>query len=85
MHGITKKQHQCKSLPFLYTQATTKLALPGAAAQKGGKQLSLEAHIDAVITLAWMANGMDLPTGFIAKVVNTSIVSELAIQKIGLR
>ena len=60
----------------------TKIALPGVAAQKGGKQLSLEARIDAVVTLAWMADGMDLPPGAISKVANASIVSETAIQKI---
>ena len=63
----------------------TKIAQPEAAAQKGGKQLSLEARIDAVVTLSWMANGMDLLTGVIAKVANASIVSELAIQKIWSR
>ena len=81
-HGITKKQHNCKNSPFLYTQAMTKIVLPGVAAQKGGKQLSLEAQIVAVVTLAWMANGMDLPAGAIAKVANASIVLELAIQKL---
>ena len=63
----------------------TKVAQPGVAAQKGGKQLSLEARIDAVVTLAWMADGMDLPPGAIAKVANASIVSETAIQKIWSR
>ena len=60
----------------------TKIAPPREAAQRGGKQLSLEVRIDAVLTLAWMANGIDLPTGAIGKVANTSIVLELAIQKI---
>ena len=55
----------------------TKSAPPGVAAQKEGKQLSLEVRIDAVVTLDWMANGMDLPTGTIAKVVNASIILEL--------
>ena len=63
----------------------TKSAPPGVAAQKGGKQLSLEAHIDSVVTLAWMANRMNLPTGAIAKVANASIILELAIQKIWLQ
>ena len=84
MHGITKKQHQCTNSPFLYTQAMTKIVLPGVATQKGGKQLSLEARIDAVATLSWMTNGMDLPFGAIEKVADASIVLELAIQKIWL-
>ena len=66
-HGITKKWHQCKNSAFLYTQTITKSAPPGVAVQKGGKQLSLEARIDAVVTLAWMADGMDLLTGAIKK------------------
>ena len=74
-----KKQHQCKNLPFLHRLTMEKIAPPGVAAQKGGKQLSLEARIDAVVTLAWMANGMDLPPGAIAKVANASIVLEMAI------
>ena len=80
-----KKQHQCKNSPFLYRHTMTKIAHPGVAAQKGGKQLSLEARIDAVVTLAWMANGMELPTGVIAKVANASIVLESAVQKIWSR
>ena len=60
----------------------TKIAQPGVAAQRGGKQLSLDARIDAVVTLAWMADGMHLPSGAIAKVANASLVSEMAIQKI---
>ena len=80
-----KKWHQRKNSPLLYTQAMTKIASPGVAAQKGGKQLSLEARIDAVVTLACMANGMDLPPGAIAKVANASIISETAIRKIWLR
>ena len=47
-----KKWHQCKNSPFLNTQAMTKIAQPGVAAQKGGKQLSLKAQIDAMVTLA---------------------------------
>ena len=54
----------------------TKVAQPGAATQKGGKQLSLEARIDAVVTLAWMADGMRLPPGAIGKVADASIVLE---------
>ena len=84
-HDITKKRHQCKNSPYLYTQAMTKSAPPGQASQKGGKQLSLEARIDAVVTLAWMADGMRLPPGAIVKVVDASIVSETAIQKIWSR
>ena len=60
----------------------TKSAPPGVDAQRRGKQLSLEVHIDAVVTLAWTANRMELSTGTIAKVANASIVLELAIQKI---
>ena len=63
----------------------TKIALPGVAAQRGGKQLSLEAQIDAVITLAWMADGVHLPSGAIGKGANASIVLESAIQKIWSR
>ena len=63
----------------------TKSVPPGVAAQRGGKKLSLEAQIDAVVTLAWMANGMELPTGAIAKVANASIALELAIRKIWSR
>ena len=62
-----------------------KIAPPGVAAQKGGKQLSLEARIDAVVTLAWMTNGMHLPPGAIAKVADASIVLETAIRKIWSR
>ena len=76
-----KRRISAKTYLFLCTQAMTKTALPGVPAQRGVKQLSLEARIDAVVTLALMANGMDLPTGAIAKVANTSIVLELAIQK----
>ena len=57
----------------------TKIAPPGVAARRGVKQLPLEARIDVVVTLAWMANGMNLPPGAIAKVANASIVSETAI------
>ena len=63
----------------------TKIAQPGADAQKGGKQLSIEAQIDAVVTLAWMADGMHLPPGAIAKVADASIVLETAIRKIWSR
>ena len=80
-----KKQHQCKNLPFLHRLTMEKIAPPGVAAQKGGKQLSLEARIDAVVTLAWMADGMHLPPGAIAKVADASIVSETAIRKIWSR
>ena len=59
----------------------TKIAQPGVAAQMGGKKLSLEMRIDAVVTLAWMADGMHLPPGAIAKAANASIVLETAIQK----
>ena len=78
-----KKRHQCKDLPFLHRLTMEKIAPPGVAAQKGGKQLSLEARIDAVVTLAWMADGMHLPPGSIAKVADASIVLELAIRKFG--
>ena len=59
----------------------TKIAQPGVSAQKEGKELFLEVRIDAVVTLAWMADGTNLPTGAITKVTNASIVLELAIQK----
>ena len=63
----------------------TKSAQPGVAAQKGGKKPSLEARIDVVVTLAWMANEMELPTGAITKVADTSLVLKLTIQKVWLR
>ena len=80
-----EKQHQCKNSLFLYRLTMTKIAQSGVAAQKGGKQLSLEAQIDAVVILAWMADGMHLPPGAIAKVANASIVLEMAIQEIWSR
>ena len=63
----------------------TKIAPPGVAAQKRDKKLSLKARIDVVVALAWMANGIKLPTGVIAKVANSSIVWESVIQKIWQR
>ena len=54
----------------------TKSAPPGVAAQKGGKQLLLEVRIYVVVTLAWMANGMDLSIGTITKAANASTVSK---------
>ena len=62
----------------------TNVAPPGQAGQKRGKQLSHNAQIDAVVMLAWMTNGMELPNGAIAKAANDSIVLELAVQKIWL-
>ena len=61
----------------------TKIAQLGVAAQKGGRQLFLEASIDAVVTLTWMADGANLHPGAIAKFANASIVVETAIQKFG--
>ena len=58
-----------------------KIALLGVAAQREGKKLSLDACIDAVVTLVWMANGMERPLDAIGKVAKASIVSELVIKK----
>ena len=63
----------------------TKSVRPGIAFHKGDKQLSLEVCIEAVATLVWMDNGMNLPIGAIIKVANASIVLESAIQKFGCR
>ena len=60
----------------------TKIAQPGVADQKGGKQLSLEARIDAVVTLAWVANGMNPPPWRHCKSCRRQLVLELAIRKI---
>ena len=58
---VSQKAASVQKLTFSIQTHHDKIAQPGVAAQKRGKQLSLETRIDAVVTLAWMADGMNLP------------------------
>ena len=81
----SQKAASVQKLTYSLQTHHEKIAQPGVAIQKGGKQLSLEARIDAVVILAWMADGMHLSPGAIVKVANASIVLETTIQKIWSR
>ena len=75
---VTKVTIIIKSL-FLYTQIISKVELPDQAVQEEGKKVSLDAQVDVVIMLAWMANVMEMLTGAIEKFANVNTVLESAI------
>ena len=52
---------------------------------RGGRQLSEEARVNALVLLAWSANGTHLPYGAIADIARESLCSPRAVRKIWMR
>ena len=52
---------------------------------RGGRQLSEEARVNALVLLVWSANGTHLPYGAIADIARKSLCSRRAVRKIWMR
>ena len=52
---------------------------------RGGRQLSEEARVNALVLLAWSADGTHLPYGAIANIDRESLCSPRAVRKIWMR
>ena len=52
---------------------------------RGGRQLSEEARVNAIVLLAWYANRTHLPYGAIANIARELLCSPRAVRKIWMR